>query len=130
MADADSVETFQLGDLVAYSDERRVRSKICQTDQIVSELVCYEGGQGTKQHVHPHQDEIFTCIDGDGVITFADPDIADRPISKGSVVLVPAGIRHGVSTEPGNRLVLMFTKGPGVPNPHRVRNAEREQANG
>jgi len=130
MAEAGSVQTQELGDLVAYSDERRVRSKIFQTDQIVSELVCYEGGQGTKQHVHPHQDEIFACLEGEGVITFDDPDVEDRPIAKGSVVLVPAGIRHGVSTQPGQQLVLMFTKGPGVPNPHRIRKADRGQADG
>ena len=117
------VQAASLTDLVAYNDERRVRTKVFQSDRIVSELVCYEGGQGTKQHVHPDQDEIFVCLEGEGTITFADPAIEDRPIAAGDMVLVPAGVRHGVATEPGRRMVLLFTKGPGLPTPARARRA-------
>lgn len=117
------VETANINDIIEFADDLRVRKELVHTDQIVSEIVCYEGGQLTKQHVHPYQDEIFFCVDGEGAITFADPDLADEPITQGSIVFVPAGVRHGVSTHPGQRLVLMFTKGPGLSNPNRKRRA-------
>lgn len=117
-------EAVNLKELMEFSPERRVRKKFVQTDIIVSELVCYEPGQGTKQHIHPYQDEIFYAIEGEGYITFAEQE--DIPIAAGSVVFVPAGVRHGVETAPGSRLTLMFTKGPGLPNPHRKRKAEQE----
>ena len=62
----ETVETLNLNDLIEYSDQRQVRKKFIQTDIIVSEIVCYEPGQVTKMHVHPHQDEIFYCMEGEG----------------------------------------------------------------
>ena len=110
------VDSIDLNELVEFSSERRVRKKLVQTDIIVSEIVCYEPGQMTKMHHHPHQDEFFYCVEGGGVVTFADQD--DIPIAKGGVVLIPSGTAHGVTTS-DTRLVLMFTKGPGIPNPRR-----------
>lgn len=118
MALTDTVTEINLDDLVEFDkDARLVRKKIFQSDIIVSEIVCYEPGQFTKTHVHPNQDEIFFCMDGRGTVTFAEQD--DVPVKKGSVVFVPRGVHHGVATTEGQRLVLVFTKGPGLPNPQR-----------
>ena len=113
----DAVESLNALDLVEYGPDRQVRKKMMQSESIVTELVCYEPGQFTKPHIHPIQDEIFFCVEGTGAITFTEQ--ADVPIVPGSVVFVPAGIRHGVATNDDSRLVLMFTKGPGLP--HRKR---------
>ena len=120
MAYTDEVSAKNLNDLVAFDkDARLVRKKIFQTESIVAEIVCYEPGQLTKTHVHPNQDEIFFCMAGRGVITFAGRD--DIPIEKGSVVFVPKGTEHGVDTIGDERLVLVFTKGPGLPNPRKTK---------
>lgn len=123
MALTDTVTTVNLNDMIAFDKEARlVRKKIFQSEIIVSELVCYEPGQITKTHVHPHQDELFFCMQGKGVITFSERD--DIPIEQGSVVFVPAGVEHGVETVSDERLVLVFAKGPGVPNPDRRRRSK------
>lgn len=101
-------------DLEEYSDKRQVRKKLVQSAQIVCEMVYYEPGQETVFHHHPTQDEIFYTISGTGAITFEDKEI---PVKAGSVVFVPSGIVHGIRTDSDNRLVLMFTKGPGVTGP-------------
>lgn len=115
----ETVETVRTQDLIEYSAERQVRKKMMQSETIVTELVCYEPGQFTKPHIHPMQDEVFYCVEGSGAITFTEQD--DVPISPGAVVFVPAGVRHGVATDPDSRLVLMFTKGPGQHQPKRRR---------
>ena len=118
MAFTNQVSATNLNDLVAFDkDARLVRKKLFQSEIIVAEIVCYEPGQLTKTHVHPNQDEIFFCLDGRGVITFAAQ--ADIPIEKGSAVFVPKGTEHGVQTVGEERLVLVFTKGPGLPNPRK-----------
>jgi len=120
MALTDIISTVDLDDLIEFDkDARLVRKKIFQSAIIVCELVCYEPGQFTKTHVHPNQDEIFFCIRGKGNITFQDRD--DMVIEQGAVVFVPKGTEHGVNTIEGERLVLVFTKGPGLPNPRRNR---------
>lgn len=116
MAMQDTVNSLDLDQLVEFSPDRRVRKKLVQTDIIVSEIVCYEPGQATKMHLHPNQDEFFYCVEGGGIITLADRD--DIPVAKGGVVFVPRGIRHGVATR-DTRLVLIFTKAPGIANPRR-----------
>ncbi len=114
----DSVTTININDLIEFdTNVRVVRKKIVQSEIIVSEIVCYEPGQFTKTHVHPHQDEIFFCMRGRGIVTFTDRD--DIPVEQGSVVFVPSGVEHGVETIGDERLVLVFAKGPGVPNPNR-----------
>jgi quercetin dioxygenase-like cupin family protein len=118
MTFTDTVTAVNLNDLVEFDkDARLVRKKMFQSEIIVSELVCYEPGQLTKTHVHPNQDEIFFCMQGRGVITFSDRD--DIAIEPGSLVFVPSGVEHGVDTVGDERLVLMFTKGPGIPNPRK-----------
>ena len=123
MAFTDSVTTVNLNDLIEFDrDARVVRKKIVQSEIIVSEIVCYEPGQLTKTHHHPHQDEIFYCFQGKGVVTFSERD--DIPIEQGSVVFVPSGTEHGVETVGDERLVLVFAKGPGIPNPDRRKKSQ------
>jgi quercetin dioxygenase-like cupin family protein len=118
MALTDAITAMNFDDLIEFDkDARLVRKKLFQSDIVVCELVCYEPGQFTKTHVHPNQDEIFFCMQGRGVITFAGGD--DMPVRKGSVIFVPRGTEHGVRTIADERLVLVFTKGPGLPNPRR-----------
>ena len=123
MAFTDSVTTININDMIEFDkDVRVVRKKIVQSEIIVSEIVCYEPGQFTKTHVHPRQDEIFFCMRGAGVVTFTDRD--DIPVEQGSVVFVPSGVEHGVETIGDERLVLVFAKGPGIPNPNRRKKPE------
>lgn len=99
-----------VADMTEFSQNKQVRKMLVQSQQIVSEFVCYEPGQATVLHKHPKQDEVFYIIGGTGAITFAD---SETPVETGSMVFVPAAVEHGVST--GNdRLVILFTKGPGV----------------
>ncbi len=118
MALDDSVTSINLNDLIEFDQESRlVRKKMIQSETIVSEIACYEPGQITKTHVHPNQDEIFYCLEGAGAITFAAQQ--NVAIERGSMVFVPAGTEHGVDTFDDSRLVIMFTKGPGLPNPKK-----------
>ena len=62
-----TVQERDVSDLTEFSVDKRVRKKLVQSQQIVSELVCYEPGQGTVLHQHPTQDEIFYVIEGGGI---------------------------------------------------------------
>jgi quercetin dioxygenase-like cupin family protein len=116
MALDDTVTTMNLIDMIEFDQSSRlVRKKMIQSELIVSEIACYEPGQFTKTHVHPNQDEIFYCVEGTGAISFTERE--DVPIKPGSIVFIPKGVEHGVDTNGDSRLVIMFTKGPGLPNP-------------
>ncbi len=80
--------------LLEFSPMKQVRKKLIASENLVAELVCYEPGQTTVPHLHPRQDEIFHVIAGKGTIVVGEEIV---PVSAGSVVFGPLGVRHGVS---------------------------------
>ncbi len=105
------MRSFVLDDLVEYDPKLRVRKPILKVPTLVSEIVCYEPGQATATHHHPVQDELWLVLEGRGEIWVGD---ARRAVERSSLILIPAGIRHGLQAAPDSRLVLLFVKSPGI----------------
>jgi quercetin dioxygenase-like cupin family protein len=103
------MEHLNIEEVKEFSTEKRIRKKLLGSEKIVAEFVCYEPGQGTPEHVHPKQDEIFYCVEGKGIMIVNGEEISMAPTS---LILVKAREKHGVKTLPDSRLVLMFTKAP------------------
>ena len=103
------MEHLNIEEVKEFSTEKRIRKKLLGSEKIVAEFVCYEPGQGTPEHVHPKQDEIFCCVEGKGIMIVDGEEI---PLKPTSLILVKAREKHGVKTLPDSRLVLMFTKAP------------------
>ncbi len=104
------MEHLEIREQLRYSSDKQTRKKLISSDKLVAELVCYEPGQATVIHLHPGQDELFYVIDGEGTIQAGEEEVR---VTATSVVFVPAGTRHGIKADAGNRLALMFVKGPG-----------------
>jgi mannose-6-phosphate isomerase-like protein (cupin superfamily) len=104
------MEHLEIMEQLEYSAAKQVRKKLIASENLVAELVCYEPGQATVSHLHPRQDEIFYVIAGKGSIVIGEEAV---PVSAGSVVFGPLGVRHGIKADAGERLALMFIKGPG-----------------
>ena len=104
------MEHLEIMQQMEFSPAKQVRKKLISSKNLVAEMVCYEPGQATVPHLHPRQDEIFYVIEGKGTIIIGEEAI---PVSAGSMVFGPLGVRHGISADAGDRLALMFIKGPG-----------------
>ncbi|HUT50334.1 MAG TPA: cupin domain-containing protein [Alphaproteobacteria bacterium] len=103
------METFSIADKVEFSDARQVRKRLVMSERIEMEMVCYEPGQQTVEHHHVGQDEIFHILEGGGTVLVAGEPV---PVSAGSVVFIPADVKHSVETS-DTRLVMVFFKSPG-----------------
>ena len=103
------MEHLRIEDIKEFSTEKRIRKRLLGSEKIVAEFVCYEPGQGTPEHVHPKQDEIFYVVEGRGIMII---DGVEIPMEPTSLILVKAREKHGVKTLPDSRLVMMFTKAP------------------
>jgi mannose-6-phosphate isomerase-like protein (cupin superfamily) len=55
-------------------------------------------GAAITEHIHPHQDEHFTIVDGEAHFTV---DGKRRVIRAGEAIVVPVGVRHSISN-PGS----------------------------
>ena len=112
MALIEKVEHHEVLDLAEFSKEEFIRKPLVQSKGIVCDFVCFEPGQAADMHKHPVQDEIFYVVEGKGIITFEDRD--NILVKTGSVILIPSGLIHGVTTTDTERLILMLIKGPGI----------------
>jgi mannose-6-phosphate isomerase-like protein (cupin superfamily) len=107
------VRSVDVGKLVEFADKRRVRKFLIGSTNIESELVCYEPGQGTREHFHRDQDEIYFIVEGSGVIVVGGERTA---VSAGSMLFAPKDTPHSIETS-DERMVMLFFKGPGRPQP-------------
>ena len=73
-------QVFDLHALKAFAPDRRVRKMLFKTDQLWSEIACYEPGQSTVMHQHPREEEAIYVLEG----------CANMSID-GQEVVVPAG---------------------------------------
>jgi quercetin dioxygenase-like cupin family protein len=65
-------------------------------------------GFALPRHHHQVMAEIFYILDGDVTFAFDDETIVATP---GTMVTIPAGVRHAVSCVAGGRLITIFSPG-------------------
>lgn len=105
------MQTVSVTDMIEFADKRRVRKKLLSEPMLESELVCYAPGQGTQEHFHKLQEEIYYIIEGSGSITIGDETTR---VKAGDMIFSPADTPHSISTG-SERMVMIFIKGPGRP---------------
>ncbi len=104
------MNVLSVAEAMEFNADRRIRKRLFLTDKIESELVCYEPGQGTAEHHHVVEDELFFIVEGRGTITVDGEEIEVSPTS---LVYAPAQSRHSVQAADDSRLVIVFFKAPG-----------------
>ena len=103
-------QTLSLDDLIEFDAAKRIRKRLMLAEKIEVELLCYEPGQGTVEHQHVGQDEIFYVVDGRGFMTVDGNEIA---VAKNDMIYVPAETRHALQCADDSRMVLVFFQAPG-----------------
>jgi quercetin dioxygenase-like cupin family protein len=108
VATADSLaEVFDLHALKAFAGEKRVRRMLFKTDQLWSEIACYEPGQSTPMHMHPREEEAIFVLEGTATISVAGEE---HVVRAGSIIKFPANVQHDVRNLGTERCVIMFVK--------------------
>jgi mannose-6-phosphate isomerase-like protein (cupin superfamily) len=102
-----TARAYDLHVLAEFTREKRVRKKLFKTDQLWSEMLCYESGQSTVMHHHPYEEEQFLIVSGTATMNVGGDEIT---LAAGSVFLVAAKVPHDVRNLGPERLVIVFTK--------------------
>ena len=100
-------QMYDLHALKAFAAERRVRKMLFKTDQLWSEIACYEPGQSTPLHVHPREEVAIFVLEGTATMTVGDEEVV---VPAGAVVKFPNQVWHDVRNLGPERLVIMFLK--------------------
>jgi quercetin dioxygenase-like cupin family protein len=100
-------QVFDLHALKAFAPAKRVRKMLFKTDQLWSEIACYEPGQSTAMHSHPREEEAIYVVQGRATLDIAGEEVT---VPAGAIVKFPAAVPHDVRNLGPERLVIMFLK--------------------
>ncbi len=98
---------FDLHALKAFAPEKRVRKMLFKTDQLWSEIACYEPGQSTPMHQHPKEEEAIFVLEGAANMSIDGREVV---VPAGAIVKFPHGVMHDVRNLGTERCVIMFLK--------------------
>ena len=100
-------QVFDLHVLKDFAPDKRVRKMLFKTDQLWSEIACYEPGQSTAMHAHPREEEAIYVLQGTANMSIAGEETV---VPAGAIVRFGATVPHDVRNLGGDRLVIMFLK--------------------
>jgi quercetin dioxygenase-like cupin family protein len=116
-------KVFDLHALKAFAPDRRVRKMLFKTDQLWSEIACYEPGQSTVMHQHPREEEAIFVLEGTAHMSIDGREVA---VPAGAIVQFPNAVLHDVRNLGPGRCVIMFVK----VNPKVLKAGAEEPAHG
>jgi len=100
-------QVFDLNALKAFAPDKRVRKMLFKTDQLWSEIACYEPGQSTVMHSHPREEEAIYVLEGTANMSINGDEVV---VPAGAIVKFPAKVPHDVRNLGAERCVIMFLK--------------------
>ena len=98
---------FDLHQLKDFAPDKRVRKMLFKTDQLWSEIACYEPGQSTVMHQHPREEEAIFVLEGTAQMSIDGQEVA---VPAGAIVQFPNAVLHDVRNPGPGRCVIMFVK--------------------
>ena len=100
-------QVFDLHALKAFVPDKRVRKMLFKTDQLWSEIACYEPGQSTVMHQHPKEEEAIFVLEGTANMNIDGQEVV---VPAGALVKFPTQVLHDVRNLGSERCVIMFIK--------------------
>jgi quercetin dioxygenase-like cupin family protein len=102
-----AAQLFDLHALKDFAPDKRVRKMLFKSDQLWSEIACYEPGQSTAMHQHPKEEEAIYVLEGTANMSIDGHEVVVRA---GSIVKFPHAVMHDVRNLGPERCVIMFLK--------------------
>ena len=100
-------QVFDLHALKGFAADKRVRKMLFKTEQLWSEIACYEPGQSTVMHSHPREEEAIFVLQGTANMSIDGREVV---VPAGSMVKFPNSVPHDVRNLGPERCVIMFLK--------------------
>src|SRR5215510_6123770 len=100
-------QVYDLHALKAFAPDQRVRKMLFKTEQLWSEIACYEPGQSTVMHSHPREEEAIFVLEGTANMSIAGEEVV---VPAGAIVKFPNNVPHDVRNLGTKRCVIMFLK--------------------
>src|SRR5260370_9199713 len=100
-------QVFDLHALKAFAPDKRVRKMLFKTEQLWSEIACYEPGQSTVMHQHPREEEAIFVLEGTAHMSIDGQEVV---VPAGPLVKFPRSVLHHVRNPGPPRRAIIFLK--------------------
>src|SRR5947207_9190761 len=97
-------QVFDLHALKAFAGDKRVRKMLFKSDQLWSEIACYEPGQSTVMHSHPREEEAIFVLEGAANMNIAGEEVV---VPAGAIVMFTANVPLVVRNLDSERRLLI-----------------------
>ena len=91
--------------------EKFFKTTLWHGEHILTGLNCLEPNQAQSIHAHQGADKFYFVLEGRGQFTIAGEE---REACRGTLVIAPAGVAHGVTNSGDSRLSLLVAIAPGI----------------
>src|SRR5437879_13643030 len=98
-------QVFDLHAIKDFAADKRVRKMLFKTDQLWSEIACYEPGQSTVMHHHPKEEEAIFVLQGNANMSVAGEEYV---VTAGAIIKFPDNVPHDVGNILLERRLVMF----------------------
>ena len=113
-------KVFQSEQLARYNEVPLTNVPLFVEEDFSGCLLGFLPGQGLPVHQHDHEHEVFDVLQGYGTI-YVDDEAVE--LGAGSVIFVPAGVRHGFKHTSGDRGLIRATIHQRVYARHAIKRA-------
>jgi quercetin dioxygenase-like cupin family protein len=110
------MDVLDLKGSLKFSPDRHVYTFLAETSHCSISIVGWEAGQTSPIHSHPHADEIYYVMEGEGLFNDGRQEVRLGP---GSSVIFPAGEVHRVQSL--TRMVLYRVQAGADRHPETVK---------
>src|SRR2546428_9787052 len=84
-------QVFNLHTIKDFAADKRVRKMLFKTDQLWSEIACYEPGQSTVMHHHPKEEEAIFVLQGTANLSVGGEEYV---VTAGAIITFTANVPH------------------------------------
>jgi quercetin dioxygenase-like cupin family protein len=102
------MRVFSLTDEAEFNPKKHVEKILGRVEEGDVTVACWEPGQISPYHCHPHATEIYFCFEGGGVMRTPRETVAVKP---GAFVVHPPGEVHEYANGPGRTLLFRVRYG-------------------
>jgi quercetin dioxygenase-like cupin family protein len=99
-------KVFQASQVARYDELPLTNVPLFAEEEFSACLLGFLPGQELPVHVHAHEHEVFDVLEGRGTLFLDDKAIE---LQRGSVIFVPAGVRHGFKNTSTDRWLVRAT---------------------
>lgn len=104
-----SIERIRVRERVRFQESGMARVTLASTPRCRVDLYCLRPGQAQELHAHAGQDKVYLGVEGAGRLRVGQDETVLEP---GVLVLVPAGVEHGLTNPGDGALVVLVTVAP------------------